>query len=258
MDTSKRPATMDEPLEQFAKVKENGYDVLPNLTANDWVTSAFVCGNPELKVGWENGATTHYRRGAEPGYEILKRWASIRPRTPSWTRPPPTPLTQDKLAFTIHGPFLNPKPEAAAAENSAFKSRRDPRAPAGGGRTLQPSYGNEWLGVVDSGDAGRKRRGCGFLMYITGTEQMKTFCREMGRPVMNNEAMDGSRATRNPLDAGRVCNEIVNNCVNQAVPFRCDMMGRPAAPIRCSPCGTAALPTKAAAEDSIAMINENA
>ena len=58
VDTSKRPKTLDELLEQFAAVQENGYDVLPNLTASDWVTSAFVCGNPDLKVGWENGETT--------------------------------------------------------------------------------------------------------------------------------------------------------------------------------------------------------
>ncbi|MFQ9679009.1 MAG: hypothetical protein ACLRZH_01880 [Ruthenibacterium lactatiformans] len=44
-------------LEQFAAVQENGYDVLPNLTASDWVTSAFVCAT-DLKVGWENGETT--------------------------------------------------------------------------------------------------------------------------------------------------------------------------------------------------------
>ena len=42
VDTSKRPETLDELLEQFAAVQENGYDVLPNLTASDWVTSAFV------------------------------------------------------------------------------------------------------------------------------------------------------------------------------------------------------------------------
>lgn len=57
VDTSKRPETLDELLEQFAAVQENGYDVLPNLTASDWVTSAFVCGQPgpEGRLGeWRN------------------------------------------------------------------------------------------------------------------------------------------------------------------------------------------------------------
>ncbi len=64
--------TLDELLEQFAAVQENGYDVLPNLTASDWVTSAFVCGKPDLKVGWENGETTITAEALEPGYELLK------------------------------------------------------------------------------------------------------------------------------------------------------------------------------------------
>ncbi len=259
VDTSKRPETMAELLEQFAKVKEKGYDVLPNLTANDWVTSAFVCGNPELKVGWENGATTITAEALEPGYEILKQ---VGPYSAAYTfldQAATDAFTQDKLAFTIHGPFLNPNLEAAAAQNSAFKYDAIPVPSQVAGGPYSSSYGNEWLGVVDSGDAGRNDAAAGFLMYITSTEQMKTFCREMGRPVMNNEAMDqiaGDPAS--PWMLG-VCNEIVNNCVNQAVPFRCDMMWETGCADSMFGLWDGSITdVKTAAQESVAMINENA
>ena len=47
--------------------------------------------------------------------------------------------------------------------------------------------------------------------YITDTEQMKTFCREMGRPVMNNDAMDEIANDPESPWLLSVCNEIVNN-----------------------------------------------
>ena len=44
------------------------------------------------------------------------------------------------------------------------------------------------------------------------------------RQVMNNDAMDEIANDPESPWLLSVCNEIVNNCVNQAVPFRCDMM----------------------------------
>lgn len=259
IDTSKRPETMDELLEQFAIVQENGYDVLPNLTASDWVTSAFVCGNPDLKVGWENGETTITAEALEPGYELLKEVGQYSAAYTFLDQAATDAFTSDKLAFTVHGPFLNPNLEAAAQENSNFKYDAIPMPSQVAGGPYSASYGNEWLGVVDSGDQGRNDAAAGFLMYITDTEQMKTFCREMGRPVMNNEAMDEiANDPESPWLLG-VCNEIVNNCVNQAVPFRCDMMWETGCADSMFGLWDGSLTdAKAAAEDSIAMINENA
>ena len=56
-----------------------------------------------------------------------------------------------------------------------------------------------------------------------------------------------------------MCNEIVNNCVNQAVPFRCDMMWETGCADSMFGLWDGSITdVKAAAEDSIAMINENA
>ncbi|EHL67492.1 hypothetical protein HMPREF1032_00408 [Subdoligranulum sp. 4_3_54A2FAA] len=259
VDTSKRPETLDELLEQFAAVQENGYDVLPNLMASDWVTSAFVCGNPDLKVGWENGETTITAEALEPGYELLKEVGQYSAAYTFLDQAATDAFTSDKLAFTVHGPFLNPNLEAAAQENSNFKYDAIPMPSQVAGGPYSASYGNEWLGVVDSGDQGRNDAAAGFLMYITDTEQMKTFCREMGRPVMNNDAMDEIANDPESPWLLSVCNEIVNNCVNQAVPFRCDMMWETGCADSMFGLWDGSLTdAKAAAEDSIAMINENA
>ncbi len=259
IDTSVRPATINELLAQFESVKQNGYDALPNLTASDWVTSAFVCGNPDLKIGWENGSTTITAEALEPGYEILKR---VGPYSAVYTfldQAATDAFTQNKLAFTVHGPFLNPNLEAAAKANSEFRYDAIPMPSQVAGGPYSASYGNEWLGVVDSGDEGRNAAAAGFLMYITDTEQIKTFCREMGRPVMNNAAMDEIASDPEAPWLLGVCNEIVNNCVNQAVPFRCDLMWETGCADSMFGLWDGSITdVKAAAEQSIQAINDNA
>lgn len=259
IDTSVRPATMDELLEQFEIVKQHGYDVLPNLTANDWTTSAFVCGNPDLEVGWENGATTITAEALVPGYEILKQ---VGPYSAAYTfldQAATDAFTQNRLAFTVHGPFLNPNLEAAAEDNSEFRYDAIPLPSQVEGGPYSASYGNEWLGVVESEDEGRNAAAAGFLMYITDTEQIKTFCQEMGRPVMNNAAMEEIASDPEAPWLLGVCNEIVNNCVNQAVPFRCDMMWETGCADSMFGLWDGSITdAKAAAEQSIQTINENA
>ena len=259
IDTTKRPATMEELLGQFEIVKQNGYDVLPNLTANDWVTSSFVCGNPDLKIGWENGATTITAEALTPGYEILKRVGPYSAPYIFLDQAATDAFTGNKLAFTIHGPFLNPNLEAAAQNNAEFKYDAIPMPSQVAGGPYSASYGNEWAGGIDSGDQGRNDAIAGFLMYITEAEQMETFCRDMGRPVMNVKAME---AVANGPDAPwllGVCNEIISNCVNQAVPFKCDMMWETGCADSMFGLWDGSLTdARAAAEESIAAINENA
>ena len=96
-------------------------------------------------------------------------------------------------------------------------------------------------------------------MYITDTEQIKTFCREMGRPVMNNAAMDEIASDPEAPWLLGVCNEIVNNCVNQAVPFRCDLMWETGCADSMFGLWDGSITdVKAAAEQSIQAINDNA
>ncbi len=224
IDPAKEPETMDELLEQFETVKQAGYDVLPNMTANDWITATFVCGNPDLKIGWEDGQTTITAEALMPGYEIIKK---VGPYSAPYTfldQAATDAFTSNKLAFTLFGPFLNPNLEAAAAQNPEFTYDAIPCPSQVAGGPYSAAYGNEWCGGVDSGDQGRNDAIAGFLMYITEAAQMETFCRDMGRPVMNTAAM---KAVTEGPDAPwllGVCNRIISNCVNQAVPFRCDAM----------------------------------
>lgn len=258
IDTSKEPADMNELLEQFEIVKNNGYDVLPNLTANDWITATFVAGNPELNIGWEDGETTITTDMLVPGYELLKK---IGPYSAPYTfldQAATDAFTGNKLAFTIHGPFLNPNLEAAAAQNADFRYDAIPCPSQVAGGPYCAAYGNEWCGGVDSGDQGRNDAIAGFLMYITEAEQMKTFCRDMGRPVMNVAAMDEIASAADAPWLLTVCNRIINNCVNQAVPFRCDMMWETGCADSMYSLWDGSMDdVAAAAQESIDMINEN-
>lgn len=259
IDTTKRPATMDELLSQFETVKQKGYDVLPNLTANDWVTSSFICGNPDLKIGWEDGKTTITAEALLPGYEILKKVGTYSAPYIFLDQAATDAFVGNKLAFSIHGPFLNPNLEAAAEKNPEFKYDAIPMPSQVAGGPYSASFGNEWAGGVDSGDSGKNDAIAGFLMYITEAEQMKTFCKDMGRPVMNSKAMEEVASAPDAPWLLGVCNEIINNCVNQAVPFKCDMMWETGCADSMFGLWDGSLTdTKAAAEASIAAINENA
>ncbi len=258
IDPQKEPATMDELLEQFEIIKQAGYDVLPNMTANDWITATFVCGNPELKIGWEDGQTTITAEALMPGYEILKK---VGPYSAPYTfldQAATDAFTSNKLAFTLFGPFLNPNLEAAAAQNPEFTYDAIPCPSQVAGGPYSGAYGNEWCGGVDSGDQGRNDAIAGFLMYITEAAQMETFCRDMGRPVMNTAAM---KAVAEGPDAPwllGVCNRTISNCVNQAVPFRCDAMWETGCADDMYGLWDGSVTDVAeAAANSVAMINEN-
>jgi len=258
IDTSKEPADMNELLEQFEIVKAHGYDVLPNLTANDWITATFVAGNPDLVIGWEDGQTTITPDMLAPGYELLKK---IGPYSAAYTfldQAATDAFTGNKLAFTIHGPFLNPNLEAAAKENADFRYDAIPCPSQTAGGPYCAAYGNEWVGAVDSGDPGRNDAIAGFLFYITESEQMKTFCRDMGRPVMNVTAMAEIAADPDAPWLLGVCNRAISNCVNQAVPFRCDMMWETGCADSMYSLWDGSMDdVLAAAEESVEMINEN-
>lgn len=259
IDTSKEPADMNELLEQFEIVKSHGYDVLPNLTANEWITATFVAGNPDLEVGWEDGQTTITAEMLIPGYELIKEIG------PNYSAPytfldqaATDAFTGNKLAFTIHGPFLNPNLEAAAEENPEFRYDAIPCPSQVAGGPYCAAYGNEWVGAVDSGDQGRNDAIAGFLFYITEAEQMETFCRDMGRPVMNVTAMENVTSSEDAPWLLEVCNRTISNCVNQAVPFRCDMMWETGCADSMYSLWDGSMDdVVAAAEESVAMINEN-
>jgi len=222
IDTTKRPATMYELLDQFEKVKEAGYDVITNLAAHEWIISAFVCGNPELKVGWEDGKTTITPEALEPGYEIIKRAGKYSAPYLFIDDAATDAFINNRLAFTIFGPFYNPNLRAAAKENPEFRYDAIPPPSHVEGGPYCASYGNEWAGGIDSGDQDKNEAIAGFLFYISDTEQMKTFCRDMGRPVMNMKAME--KAVQEGSEESwllEVCNETISNCVNQTVPFLC-------------------------------------
>jgi multiple sugar transport system substrate-binding protein len=258
VDTSKRPATMDELLDQFQKVKDAGYDVIPDLTASDWVTSAFVSGNPDLKIGWENGKTTITPEALIPGYEILRKVGRYSAPYLFLDQAATDKFIGNDLAFTIHGPFLNPNLAAAAESNSAFRYDAIPCPSQVSGGPYSASFGNEWAGAVDSGNSDKNEVMAGFLLYISDTSQMATFCRDMGRPVMNMSAMaQVVNAPDAPWLLG-VCNEIISNCVNQAVPFKCDMMWETGCADSMFGLWDGSITdVVAAARDSVNAINEN-
>ncbi|MDR3050611.1 MAG: hypothetical protein LBU67_02670 [Oscillospiraceae bacterium] len=224
IDPDKYPQTIDELLEQFEIIKQHGYDVLPNLTANEWITATFVAGNPDLKIGWEDGQTTITAEALTPGYEILKKVGQYAAPYTFLDQAATDAFTGNKLAFTLFGPFYNPNLEAAAKANADFTYDAIPCPSQVAGGPYSAAYGNEWCGGVDSGDQGRNDAIAGFLAYITEADQMETFCRDMARPVMNVTAMQRVTGSADAPWMLVVCNQIISNCVNQAVPFRCDQM----------------------------------
>lgn len=222
IDPAVRPATLDELLDQFEQVKQHGYDVIPDLTASDWMTCAFVAGNPALEIGWEDGQTTITPEALLPGFTYLQKIGRYAAPYLFEDQAATDAFTGNKLAFGVEGPFWNPNLEAAAEENPAFRYDAIPVPSQVAGGPYSASFGNEWAGAVDSGDAGKNEALAGFLLYISDTPQMATFCKDMSRPVMNMKAMEQvAKDPEAPWLLG-ICNETIENCVNQAVPFRED------------------------------------
>ncbi len=259
IDPADIPKTVDELLAQFELIAAKGYDVMPDLAANDWITSAYVCGNPALKVGWENGATTITADQLIPGFEALQK---ISKYSAAYTFIDDVALdnfTSNKLAFNIFGPFWNPNLEEAAKANSAFTydAIANPSLVADG--PYSSSFGNEWCGAVASDDEVKNEIMAKFMFFISDKAQISTFCRDMSRPVMNVAAMEEIANDPNAPWMLGVCNDIINNSVNQGVPFRCDAgWYSGAADAMFGILDGSVTDLQAAAEESIANINENA
>ena len=216
------PQTVDELLVQCEIIAAKGYDVMPDLTANDWITSAYLCGNPDLVIGWENGETTIQPDMLIPGLEALQKMSKYSAPYTFIDDVALDNFTSNKLAFNIFGPFWNPNLEAAANANPEFTydAIANPSLVAGG--PYSSSFGNEWCGAVASNDDVKNELMAKFMIYISSVQQIATFCKEMSRPVMNVAAMEQvANDPDSPWMLG-VCNDIINNSVNQGVPFRCD------------------------------------
>ena len=194
-----------------------------------------------------------------PGYEILKQ---VGPYSAAYTfldQAATDAFTQKQLAFTVHGPFLNPNLEAAAEDNSEFRYDAIPLPSQVEGGPYSASYGNEWLGVVESEDEGRERRGGGNPDVYHGHRADKDLLPGDGPPGHEQRGHGGDRSDPEAPWLLGVCNEIVNNCVNQAVPFRCDMMWETGCADSMFGLWDGSITdAKAAAEQSIQTINENA